>query len=698
MAKLTVNIGTSANDRTGDNLRTAFNKINTNFTELYTALGLDDASLNLGAFEFTGSVMTTTDSSAITIDQAVTVSSDLTVGGDVVPSTDLGSSLGSATKRFKDLYISNNTIFLGNTSLGVSSGGDLTVGGASVSSVIDYNDIQNKPTLFDGAYSSLSGKPTIPADVGDLTDTGNLFFDRSYNSLTDTPTIPTAVSQLTNDSGFITSADIAGGTLTVDVNNTGDLQGSVFADDSTLLVDATDGSGYFNELTLNSSNVKLGSRAGDQTTQSSVVAIGSDAGRYAGDQGIAIGRLAGAAGANSIAIGASCGTTNQGNQGIAIGYSSGRDNQGNYGIALGFRAGQNLQHDNTIIINAADGVSSLDSDGTNRLYINPIRNSSNLNFLKYNTTTKEVTYESLLSFTGDLQGSVFADDSTLLVDGVNGVIPYSVLSGVPTIPTDVGDLTDTGNLLLGGGSLVGDLTGSVFADDSTRLINGVEAKINLNQTIENNTITSDGSDFTIQTNDLGYIKWYANGDLSIASGQSGGDDIQFRNASRVIFNQTLQMNSVNISAASNLLIDNISTGNYIAIGTGSNNDDVRIGRTGSTITLTGIVDYGYIVEDNIQTSEVGAGADKTLDTVDETVYLGAKYEVMFVTGSVVNYVEFFANLIEDEIVGVINAGDLYDYTSFAVGGTSGAKTVLWQIKGGVSGTVTATAKVKYYKA
>ena len=42
MAKLTVNIGTSANDRTGDNLRTAFNKINENFTELYNGLGLDN--------------------------------------------------------------------------------------------------------------------------------------------------------------------------------------------------------------------------------------------------------------------------------------------------------------------------------------------------------------------------------------------------------------------------------------------------------------------------------------------------------------------------------------------------------------------------------------------------------------------------------------------------------------------------------
>ena len=41
MAKQTVNIGTTANDRTGDNLRTAFNKINDNFTELYVSLGVE---------------------------------------------------------------------------------------------------------------------------------------------------------------------------------------------------------------------------------------------------------------------------------------------------------------------------------------------------------------------------------------------------------------------------------------------------------------------------------------------------------------------------------------------------------------------------------------------------------------------------------------------------------------------------------
>ena len=37
MAKQSINIGSSANDKTGDPLRTAFNKINENFTELYGA-------------------------------------------------------------------------------------------------------------------------------------------------------------------------------------------------------------------------------------------------------------------------------------------------------------------------------------------------------------------------------------------------------------------------------------------------------------------------------------------------------------------------------------------------------------------------------------------------------------------------------------------------------------------------------------
>jgi hypothetical protein len=87
MAKENIRIGAQPNDKTGDSLREAFRKVNANFTELYTELGLvNDVTLSLGAFEFAGSTISTTDSTAIVIDQAVTVSSDLTVDGDIVAS------------------------------------------------------------------------------------------------------------------------------------------------------------------------------------------------------------------------------------------------------------------------------------------------------------------------------------------------------------------------------------------------------------------------------------------------------------------------------------------------------------------------------------------------------------------------------------------------------------------------------------
>ena len=65
----------------------------------------------------------------------------------------------------------------------------------------------------------------------------------------------------------------------------------------------------------------------------------------------------------------------------------------------------------------------------------PIRTA----FIKANANFAEL-YNILSNNTGgsiittDVIGSVFADDSTLLVDGINGSIPYSVLSGAPTIP------------------------------------------------------------------------------------------------------------------------------------------------------------------------------------------------------------------------------------------------------------------------
>jgi hypothetical protein len=155
MAKQSINVGTTANDKKGDSLRAAFQKVNNNFTELYTALGLAaDANLNLGAFEFAGSVMTTTDSTAIVIDQAVTVSSNLTVNGDIVA----GDQIVFGTAK---LRITNDGAIYVNDLLAATPGGSPT-----------WSSITGKPTFAtvatSGAYADLSGRPT---DLNQFTDT-----------------------------------------------------------------------------------------------------------------------------------------------------------------------------------------------------------------------------------------------------------------------------------------------------------------------------------------------------------------------------------------------------------------------------------------------------------------------------------------------------------------------------------------------
>ena len=131
-----VNVGSNPNDKKGDSLRRAFQRVNAGFTELYTALGLTDATLNLGAFAFTGSTMTTTDSSAITIDNSVTVNSNLTIGGDLLPETNLGGNLGSPTQQWKSLYVSTNTIYIGGVPLSIDDSNNLTINGSNISSGI----------------------------------------------------------------------------------------------------------------------------------------------------------------------------------------------------------------------------------------------------------------------------------------------------------------------------------------------------------------------------------------------------------------------------------------------------------------------------------------------------------------------------------------------------------------------------------
>ena len=88
MAKQTINIGTTANDGTGDTLRAAFDKCNDNFTELYTDdagdVGSIIAGTGISVDQATGDVTVTNSSPNATHTGDVTGSAALTIANDAV--------------------------------------------------------------------------------------------------------------------------------------------------------------------------------------------------------------------------------------------------------------------------------------------------------------------------------------------------------------------------------------------------------------------------------------------------------------------------------------------------------------------------------------------------------------------------------------------------------------------------------------
>ena len=209
----------------------------------------------------------------------------------------------------------------------------------------------------------------------------------------------------------------------------GDHTGSVFADDSGVVIDGITGTlvGPVNSSDLRSTspNVRLGLNAGLTNQGTYSIAIGERAGNL--NQS-----------ADGIAIGYAAGRDDQQTDGIAIGQNAGQVNQGASSVAIGTMVGKTNQHANTIMLSATGA--EFNSTQANSFFVKPIREAINDSFLRYNTTTGEVTYTSSAAgtFDGDLTGSVYSDNSTLLVDGINARhnFPNNVLA-------DLSDVSNT---------------------------------------------------------------------------------------------------------------------------------------------------------------------------------------------------------------------------------------------------------------
>ena len=145
---------------------------------------------------------------------------------------------------------------------------------------------------------------------------------------------------------------------------------------------------------------------------------------------------------------------------------------------------------------------------------------------------------------GDMKGSVFADDSTLLVDGVNGTIPAanltgalpaidgSALTGVTVSSIAFSNVTGTPTTLAGygitdavtsGGDFEGNLSGSVFADDSTVLVDGVNGTLN-SSALTKPIALADDEKITFGTDD----------DLEIFHNSSNGNTIIENNTGNLV--------------------------------------------------------------------------------------------------------------------------------------------------------------------
>jgi hypothetical protein len=256
-------------------------------------------------------------------------------------------------------------------------------------------------------------------------------------------------------------------TITISSTTNFDLKGSVFGDDSSILVDAVGNYIYGNvsATTLRTAESKIalgsatavtaqGSRAiaigqsSGQTTQGDdTVAIGQYAGNeIQGNNAIAIGNTAGYTnqGSIAVAIGQNAGETGQGSAGVAIGYyagktsqetgavaigyttaqvtqrtgavaigwSAGQTNQGANAIAIGYRAGFTNQNASSIVLNASGAA--LNSTGAG-FYVNPVRSTtSSARPLVYDATTSEVFYTSTLEFINSTISTT--DSSGITVD------------------------------------------------------------------------------------------------------------------------------------------------------------------------------------------------------------------------------------------------------------------------------------------
>ena len=462
----------------------------------------------------------------------------------LLPRTTENIDLGSTTKKWRDLYLSGNTIFLGdaeiarNTSGGIDLPANSRVNGQLIGSggVTSYNELSDLPTIPSdvsdltdtngllggggggGSYTlpiasntilggikigtglSINGSGLVTAFSGNYNDLTNLptLFDGTYSSLTGAPTIPTDVSDLTDTTNLLDHFSGSYNDLT---------DKPTIPTVPTTISSFTNDSGYITDYTVTQTDVTT-HQAALVITESQI----SDLGTYLTVETNDLTASVTWANVPDANITQTSVTQHQG--ALSITESQITDLQA-YLTSVAFA-------DLTTTPTTLAGYGITDA-------------ATSAQGAKADTALQPNT-----AF--DVKGSVYADDSTLLVDGVNASIPYGVLSGVPTTVsglgiTDVYTKTETDSAvttaisnLIGDAPAVldtlGELADAIGEDANfiTTLNNSIALKAN---TADLATVATSGSynDLTDQP-DVSELS-DTNGLLAAASGISEDDAITY---------------------------------------------------------------------------------------------------------------------------------------------------------------------------
>jgi hypothetical protein len=242
------------------------------------------------------------------------------------------------------------------------------------------------------------------------------------------------VLNINSGQGITLTKDTVTDTLTITVNPSFDLKGSIFGDDSSKIVDAVENKVYG------------GIFATTLRTEETAIALGASAGSITqGNNATAVGWLAGYnnQGTAAVAVGREAGEINQGQYAVAVGPGAGYSGQGANSVAVGYDAGNLNQPANTIILNASSGAVNGVALQTNSFYVAPIRNTTGANgVVQYDATTKEVTYSSALgTVSGTLSGTFTGNIFTTLIDSADSsaitVTPATIFSSDVTVENDI---------------------------------------------------------------------------------------------------------------------------------------------------------------------------------------------------------------------------------------------------------------------